>query len=101
MSAAGAVMTSHGIAGPDTPPGLASVRHLARHQVMGLGSLLLPVGAAAHNSVPLSNPRAARPTDIADPEHAPSTTATQGAAREQIIHSCAWLASDQQITPGV
>ena len=41
MSAAGIGEVSHGTAGQDMPPGLASVRHLARHQIMGLVSVFL------------------------------------------------------------
>lgn len=41
MSAASTVKAGRGIAGRDMPPSLASVRHLARHQVMGLASLFL------------------------------------------------------------
>jgi hypothetical protein len=41
VSAAGTVEPDHGIAGQDMPPGLAAVRHLARHQVMGLASVFL------------------------------------------------------------
>ena len=38
---AGTVNPGRGIAGQDMPPGLATVRHLARHQVMGLASVFL------------------------------------------------------------
>ena len=41
MSAAGTGQPGHGIAGQDTAASLASVRHLARHQVMGLTSVFL------------------------------------------------------------
>ena len=41
MSAAGTRPGSHRTAGHDTPPALAAVRHLARHQVMGLASVFL------------------------------------------------------------
>jgi hypothetical protein len=41
VSATGIGEVSHGTAGQDMPPGLASVRHLARHQIMGLVSVFL------------------------------------------------------------
>ena len=41
MSAAGTVQPGRGTAGQDIPPGLAAVRHLARHQVMGLASVFV------------------------------------------------------------
>jgi len=41
VSAADTGQTGHRTAGQDTPQGPASVRHLARHQVMGLASVFL------------------------------------------------------------
>jgi heme A synthase len=41
VSAADVGQTGHSMAGHDTPSTLASVRHLARHQVMGLSSVFL------------------------------------------------------------
>ena len=41
MSAADTLNGGHAIAGDHKPPGLAAVRHLARHQVMGLASVFL------------------------------------------------------------
>lgn len=41
MSAADTVKTGHSMKSQGIPPGPASVRHLARHQVMGLASVFL------------------------------------------------------------
>lgn len=41
MSAPGTGQKGQGIAGQDAPPDLTQVRHLARHQVMGLTSVFL------------------------------------------------------------
>lgn len=41
MSAADTVKGGHAMEGHHTPPDLAAVRHLARHQVMGLASVFL------------------------------------------------------------
>jgi hypothetical protein len=41
VSAAGTGQAGQSTTGQDTPPGLAEIRHLARHQVMGLASVFL------------------------------------------------------------
>lgn len=53
MSAAGSGQTGHAAAGQHMPPGLARVRHLARHQVMGLASVFL-LGMAVNLTGPPS-----------------------------------------------
>ena len=53
MSTASTGEISHGTAGQDMPPGLASVRHLARHQIMGLASVFL-LGMAVNLTGPPS-----------------------------------------------
>ena len=48
MTATGTGETGHdGVAAADLPPGLAQVRHLARHQIMGLTAAFL-LGMAAN-----------------------------------------------------
>jgi hypothetical protein len=47
VSAAGTANAGQDMTGPDTPPSLASVQHLARHQTMGLASMFL-LGMAAN-----------------------------------------------------
>ena len=60
MSAADTLEPAPGMAGQDMQPGLAAVRHLARHQVMGLASVLL-LGMAI-NLIGLPSPdRRSRP----------------------------------------
>ena len=53
MSVAGIGGTGRGNAGQHLPPGLARVRHLARHQVMGLASVFL-LGMAVNLTGPPS-----------------------------------------------
>ena len=59
VTATGTGETGHdGVAAADLPPGLAQVRHLARHQIMGLTAAFL-LGMAANLTGPPSQTRGA------------------------------------------
>ena len=65
MSAADTGQTGHRTAGQDTPQGPASVRHLARHQVMGLASVFLLGMAVNLTGLPAETSGAAHLASIA------------------------------------
>ena len=65
MSAAGTANAGQNMTGPDTPPSLASVQHLARHQIMGLASMFLLGMAANLTGLPAETSGAAHLASIA------------------------------------
>ena len=65
MSAAGTVKAGDGMTGRDMPPSLASVRHLARHQVMGLASVFVLGMAVNLIGLPSQTSGVAHPAGIA------------------------------------
>jgi len=65
VSAAGTANAGQNMTGPDTPPSLASVQHLARHQIMGLASMFLLGMAANLTGLPAETSGAAHLASIA------------------------------------
>ena len=65
MSAADTMKAGRGKTSPDMPPSLASVRHPARHQVMGLASMFLLGMAVNLTGLPAETSGAAHLASIA------------------------------------
>jgi hypothetical protein len=65
VSAAGTVEGGHRIAGQHMPPGFTAVRHLARHQVMGLAAVFLLGMAVNLTGLPSETSKAAHLASIA------------------------------------